>query len=103
MAKTQFFIGASGEMPYYIKASSGCEIYSDDRKLRIVISRVKFADDIHYNVIYYVRFGKSWEKGSDRRCVDSISRYLLELSKTPNFSKATAEINIKCQRQCPNY
>ncbi len=101
MAKTQFFIGASGEMPYYIKTSSGCEIYSDDRKLRIVISRVKFADDIHYNVTYYVRFGKNWEKGSDGRCVDSISRYLLGISKTPNFSKASAEMNIKTPTAMP--
>lgn len=85
-------MNASGEMPYYTKTSSGCEIYSDDRKLRIIVSRAKFADEIHYNVTYYVRFGEHWEKGSDGRYIASLNNYLSELCKSPSFHKAAREI-----------
>lgn len=83
---------ASGEMPYYVKTSSGCEIYSDDRKLRIIVSRVKFADEIHYNVTYYARFGERWEKGNNGRYIDVLDNYLSELCKSPSFHKAAREI-----------
>lgn len=95
-------MGASGEMPYYVKTSSGCEIYSNDRKLRIIISRVKVVDETHYNVIYYVRFGEHWEKGSNGRYIDSLDKYLSELCKLPSFHKAAREIRENLLTDVPS-
>lgn len=91
-AGKSFFIETSKEMPYYIKTSTGCEIYSNDRRLRIVASNVKIASDERYNIAYFVRSGEHWEKGSNGLYVDSLERYISDLKKLPSFTKAMAEI-----------
>ena len=91
-AGKSFFIETSKEMPYYIKTSTGCEVYSNDRRLRIVASKVKIANDERYNIAYFVRSGELWEKGSNGLYVDSLERYISDLKKSPSFTKAMAEI-----------
>lgn len=91
-AGKSFFIETSKEMPYYIKTSTGCEVYSNDRRLRIVASKVKIANDERYNIAYFVRSGELWEKGSDGLYVDSLERYISDLKKSPSFTKATTEM-----------
>lgn len=92
-AGKSFFIETSKEMPYYIKTSTGCEIYSNDRRLRIVASKVKIAnDEQRYNIAYFVRSGEHWEKGSNGLYADSLERYISDLKNSPSFTKATTEM-----------
>ena len=79
-------------MPYYIKTSTGCEIYSNDRRLRIVASKVKIANDERCNIAYFVRSGELWEMGSNGLYVDSLERYISDLKNSPSFTKATTEM-----------
>lgn len=79
-------------MPYYIKLSTGCEIYSNDRMLRVIISEIRIGNELRYNVTYYVRADKNWEKGSEGRYIDNLDRYKSELCNSPSFSKATEEM-----------
>lgn len=87
-----FFIESNKEMPYYIKTSTGCEVYSNDRRLRVVVSTVKIANDTRYNIAYFVRSGELWEKGSNGLYVDNLERYISDLKNSPSFTKATAEM-----------
>lgn len=92
-AGKSFFIETSKEMPYYIKTSTGCEIYSNDRKLRVVVSKVSILNNApRYDITYFVRSGDYWEMGSNGLYVDSLERYISDLKNSPSFTKATTEM-----------
>lgn len=88
----RYFIKSSEALPYYSRTATGCEMYSNDRRLRVVVSKVSVANNTRYNVAYFVRFGDYWEKGNNGLCVDSLERYIEDLRRSPAFTNALREM-----------
>lgn len=87
-----YFIKSNEPMPYYSSTATGCEMYSNDRRLRVVVSKVSVANNTRYNVAYFVRSGDYWEKGNNGLCVDSLERYIEDLRRSPAFTNALREM-----------
>lgn len=89
----RYFIKSSEALPYYSKTVTGCEMYSNDRKLRIVASKVSILNNApRYDITYFVRSGDYWERGNNGVRVDSLERYIEDLRRSPAFTNALREM-----------
>lgn len=95
--ETKYIIEAKDSMPYVVKTDNGCELWSNDRKMHIVISKSTAFDiasntqqDL-YSSVCWVLNEYGWEQGVNSTSVNSVDEYIHELNQSPYFTNAVKE------------
>lgn len=97
MEPKENYIKSTGVLAYAIKTTNGYELWSNDRKLHIVIEkRTVFnpfnntQQDVYTTVCWMLYIG-GWERGDNSVNVNSIGEYIHELDASPYFTNAVRE------------
>lgn len=101
MKNVKQIIEAKEETPYAIKIDNGYELWSNDRKMKILIE--SHSTFLHFNntqqSVYstscFVRNGEYWEHGDNSVIVNSIKEYVDELDVSPYFTKAVSQYRMQ--------
>lgn len=90
----ELYIKSHIQHQYFISTASGCELWSNDRSMHIVISRIGVFNaaasnqQYAYSAISWLRYAHGWEKGNNAVSVSSIGDYMQRITHNPNFSSA---------------
>lgn len=97
MEDKNFIIEAHGEAPYALRINEGYELVSNDRIMRLLISKVSYTDNdtgqqgSKFMVKCYVRENSEWIKTSEESSATTITDYVRLLNKSLQFTKAVKE------------
>lgn len=97
MEDKKFIIEAHGESPYALRINEGYELVSNDRNMRLLISKVSYTDDDTgqqgsiFRVACFVREDGGWIKTSEESLTKTITDYVKQLNKSLQFTKAVKE------------
>lgn len=88
-------MATQGEAPFYVPQSNGCEVLSNDRELKLVLSRtISFMTEVEqefYSVKYYVKVDDGWELTNTAKSYQSADDFMRELDGTEEFTNAVRE------------
>lgn len=91
------FIKSNDELAYAVKTVKGYELWSNDRKLHIVIEKRTVFNPFNntqqnvYSTVCWMLYVGGWERGDNSVNVNSIGEYIRELDASPYFTKAVDE------------
>lgn len=99
MDNKKYFIKQNSTTSFYIKKENGCELWSNDRRLHIFITKKSyFNNEKNIQQDFFVAecwmlYISSWERGDNTTTINSVDQYIKELDASPYFTKAVAEYN----------
>ena len=90
-------MATQGKEPRFIRQEHGCEVLTNDRQVKIVLSRtVSFVGEIEqtlYTTKYYVREGSEWEQVNNGQIYPSEDAFYNAIRGTEEFSNAVREMD----------
>lgn len=96
--KTDFFVkDANTEYPFFVKTGKGCEMWSNDRLLHVVLEGVTVFNAFNntqqevFTAVCWMLYGTGWERGNNVTTVNSVEEYINEVKFSPYFTKAVDE------------
>ncbi|MBR1527004.1 MAG: hypothetical protein IJ640_10180 [Prevotella sp.] len=90
-------MATQGEEPRFIRQEHGCEVLTNDRQVKVVLSRtVSFEGEIEqtfYTTKYYVREGSGWEQVNNGQTYPSEDAFFDAIRGTEEFTDAVREMD----------
>lgn len=97
MDNKEYFIKTNDPNTFYIRRKDGCELWSNDRKLHIFITKKSYFNserNIQQEVLVaecWMLYIGGWERGDNTTTINSIDEYIKELDVSPYFTEAIKE------------
>ena len=92
-------MATQGEQPRFIRHEHGCEVLTNDRQLKIVLTRTtSFTGEVeqsNYNTTYYVKEDTGWLQVNNGRSYPSEEAFYDAISEAEEFSEAVREMENK--------
>ena len=91
MSQKEYFIKSNNKAAYAVKTAGGYELWSNDRKLHIIIEKTTAFNPFNnsqqevYVTKCWMFYVSSWVRGDNSTTVTSIDEYIKELAFSPTL------------------
>ena len=88
-------MATQGAKPFFIRQKNGCEVLTDDRTQKIILSRsIAYVEDIEqtlYSTRYYIKEGTGWVQVNNGQFYSSEEAFFSALRHSDAFTRAVRE------------